>query len=129
MGEHRNNVFSQAKAAGNQIVRAMDLGEGLALLGVQLMPVLDEAKENLVILLAAVGGRPSQLIPIEPRPVIVAELAKVPLASLRKALTGGGPTDAGGEPLVEGTPEPAEDNPPLASSEPEEKPHGLVLVP
>lgn len=131
MGEHRDNPFSRAKAAGNQIVRALDLGDNIALTGVQLIPAMDEAKENLVVLLCAVGGRQSPLMPLEPRPAVIGELVKVPLATLRRVL-GGGSADAGEESLVGEASEPVSDTtPPRTSPEPEEKPatSGLVLVP
>lgn len=92
MGEHKFNPVAQAHAQGKQMVRALDIGEGCALVGTQLIPRLDG--EELVVMLAAIGGKDSPIVGFEPKPVVLKEIARVPLLALRTALAGGagGPT-------------------------------------
>lgn len=104
MGEHRHNPIAQANSEPRKMVQAIDLGDEFALIGLQLMPALDESKENLVVLLAAIGGRNSPLVPLQPKPVVIMELTKVPLASIRRAL--GGEAPAAVTPAVEPAAEP-----------------------
>lgn len=118
MGEHRHNPVALANSVPRQSVQALDLGGAAALLGIQLMPVLDETRENLVILVVAIGGRKSEVVPLEPRPVVISELLKTPVAGLVKAFLGGG----GGGIVSAGT------SPPDASAI-EAKAAGLVVVP
>lgn len=87
MGDHRFNPVARAAAQGKQVVRALDIGEGFALLGTQLLPVLQG--EELVIFLTVIGGKDSPVVGLEPRPVVVREIARVPLANVRRALAGG----------------------------------------
>lgn len=94
MSEHRTNPVAIANAVPKQIMNALDLGGGAAILGVQIVPVLDEKRENVVIVLVGVGGRKSDLIPLIPKPVILAELAKIPIAQAQKAFLGGAPEPA-----------------------------------
>lgn len=101
MGEHKFNPVAQAASQGKQFVRALDIGEGCAVLGVQLIPRIDG--EELVVMLAAVGGKDSPIVGFQPRPVVMHEIARVPLTRLRDALAGGAgdPTAVAGEPATD----------------------------
>lgn len=94
MGAHRTNSVALANAAlgPKQEVQVMDLGEDAVLLGVHLVPGIDRVKDELVILLNAVGGHASPILgAFEPRVVSLCELARAPLAKLRLALKGASP--------------------------------------
>lgn len=120
MGEHHYNRAAQAKARGDQPVTGLDLGEGVALIGTQIMPVTDD-EGNLVILLCAIGGHTSPIVGgFAPRPVVIAELAKVPLAAVRRALKGRAAA-------VETPPVPAGVEPPAAAPAEEPEPSKLLL--
>lgn len=98
MGDHRNNPVARANAQPRQMARIMLLGDtGIGLLGLQLLPVKDG--EDFVVKLAAIGGRASDLIPLEPRPVILGEIARLKeseLAALFEAAEKGESDGTGG---------------------------------
>jgi hypothetical protein len=117
MGEHRFNPAAQARAEGKELVRALEIGEGCALLGVQLIPRIDEATEELVVQIAAVGGKDSPIMGFVPRPAIVCDLARVKLDVLRLVF-------AGGAAVPTGSPSPPATESPAPDASP-----SLVVVP
>lgn len=82
-----------------QQVHALDLGEDVALMGVQLQPVTDD-QGNLVVLLVGYGGHMSPIVGgFKPRPVVLAEIAKIPLTVARHVFKGGAPSVEVGPPV------------------------------
>lgn len=63
MGEANGNPLSQAKKRGEQIVQVAALGDGFALMGLSLEPVLQEGK--LVAYVVANCCKPSAIVGIE----------------------------------------------------------------
>lgn len=119
MSEHRHNPVAQANSGPRETVNLMDLGEGVALLGVHIVPAIDKAKDELVILINAIGGHLSPIVGgFTPRPTVLCEIARAPLSALRKVFKGGAASVDVPEP---GTMAPPEAAPPVTS--------GLVIVP
>lgn len=92
MGDARLNPRSIAKAQGKQMVRATDLGDGVALVGFELqamVPVVAEGEEPTVAVgIFAIGGRASPLsLNVELRAVLVSELGRIPTANLKRMLS------------------------------------------
>lgn len=83
VNEARNNPLARAKAEGRPIQEVFDLGDDFALAGVAIRPVFDETKENLCFILVAAAGPVSKLVGVQAVPVIVGELARVPIAELK----------------------------------------------
>lgn len=54
-------------------------------MGLSLLPTQD-AEGNFCVVLAAICGRQSDLVPMKPVPVFLAEVAKVKLEDLRKRI-------------------------------------------
>lgn len=91
MGDHLVNPQAMARAQGKQMVRATDLGDGVALVGFELqplMPVPTEGEEaSVAVGLFAIGGKSSPLLlDVELRAVLVTELGRVTLAHLKQIL-------------------------------------------
>jgi hypothetical protein len=55
------------------------------LAGLQLQPAFD-ADGNMAVMLVAIGGRHSDLVPFKPRAAVIAKVAELPLVELRKLL-------------------------------------------
>lgn len=117
MSDHRFNPQSIAKAQGKTMVRATDLGDGVALVGFELQPIIpapgscDCGGEQLAaadgvdspahskscatnepptvaVGIFAIGGRASPLsLNVELRAVLVAELGRIPTANLKRMLS------------------------------------------
>ncbi len=87
MREARFNPVAQAARDGKQLVRSLPIGDGYALLGTQLIPMIQG--DDLAVYLTVVGGKESPITGLEPKPVIIREIARVPLANVRRALAGG----------------------------------------
>ncbi len=85
MGEHKRNPVALANRQPQQVVGGIDIGEGLALIGLQLQPLADD-KGNLHVGLFAVGGRVSDLVPLVPVQALICELATATLESIRNGL-------------------------------------------
>jgi hypothetical protein len=86
VGEHRVNGFSQAKAAGQQIIKVADLGDEFALKGVRLETVFDTDKEHLCVLLVVEAGKNSRLVGLQVVPTVVAELARIKISDLKAGI-------------------------------------------
>lgn len=71
-----------ANSVPQQRVPVLQLGDGYVLAGVQLVPTLDE-EGNFCVVLAAICGRESTLVPIRPVQVFLGEVGKVSLESLK----------------------------------------------
>lgn len=102
MGDARFNPQAMAKAQGKQMIRATDLGDGVALVGFELqplMPVPAEGEEATVAVgLFAIGGKSSPLsIGVELRAVLVTELGRVTLAHLKRLLVESAETESAKE--------------------------------
>ncbi len=116
MGDHRFNPTARAVAEGKQVARALDIGENFALLGTQLIPIVQG--DDLAVYLAVVGGKESPISGLQPHPVILREIARVPLGNVRRALAGDEP---GSDEAVSRAP--------ATESAPSETSSGLVLLP
>lgn len=86
MGEHHSNRLSQAKKAGQQIVKVLDLGDEYALASIQLVPVFDEQKENLCVLVVAMAGLNSRIAGLQMVPTVMGEIARMPVAELKAGI-------------------------------------------
>jgi len=86
MGEHLDNPLAQAKKAGQRIVEVIDLGDDFGLAGISIRPTWDETKENLCFVLVVAAGPTSKLVGIQAVPVVVGELARIPIADLRASV-------------------------------------------
>lgn len=86
MNEARFNPRAQAAAAGQQLVRYLDIGDGFALIGTQLVPRI--VGEDLVISILAIGGK-NRLVGFDPKPAMICDIARAPLGNIRRALAGG----------------------------------------
>jgi hypothetical protein len=85
MGQHRTNPVAIANAVPQERVPVALLGEGYGLTGVSLIPTMD-GEGNLCVVVAAICGRQSELVPMKPVPVLLGEVAKIPLEALRKRI-------------------------------------------
>lgn len=64
MGEANHNPLAQAKARGEQIVQVASLGDGFAILGLSLEPVIgDDGK--LTAFVVVNGCKPSQIVGLD----------------------------------------------------------------
>lgn len=96
MREARLNPVAVANAAPQKHVRAIDTGDGYAVIGIALEPVTsissDEGEANFCAVLTVVGGKQSELMPMTPVKLILGEVGQIPVAKLRamfaKALEG-----------------------------------------
>lgn len=86
MGEHRFNGFSQAKAAGQEIVKVADLGDDYALKGIRLETAFDATRENLCVLLVVEAGKNSRLVGLQVVPTIIGEVGRISLADLKAGI-------------------------------------------
>ena len=92
MNEARLNPQAMAKAQNKQLVRATDLGDGVALVGFELQPMLPVAAEGeeatVAVGIFAIGGRSSPLsLNVELRAVFISELGRMPIANLKRMLS------------------------------------------
>ena len=97
MGEHHGNPVARANGVPKQQVGGLLIGDGLALIGLQLMPGTDE-DGNFVVLCAGVGGRHSEIIPLQPHAFPLGKLLTIPNEEVKKRLR-----KAMGEPEPEAT--------------------------
>lgn len=90
MGEHLSNPIAKANAVPRRRIQVMDIGEGYALAGLSLTPVLsmdsDKEEPDFCIVITAVGGKNSELVPIIPTSFVVGEVGRMPLSKLRSLL-------------------------------------------
>lgn len=89
MGEHNLNGVALANAKAKAPVRYIDIGDGYGVIGVSVDPVLgldSDGSTDLCVILSVVGGKVSDLMPMQPVKLVLTELAKVPLPELRKKL-------------------------------------------
>jgi hypothetical protein len=84
--EARLNEIARANGVPQRHVAAMPIGEGYAVLGLTLEPMLSEDKESFCAVLTVVGGRQSDLVPMVPVKLVLGELARVSLTQLRERL-------------------------------------------
>jgi hypothetical protein len=84
--EARLNGVARANAVPQQKVEFLPIGEGYAILGLTLEPMLDETRENFCAVLTIVGGRQSDLVPTVPVKLVLGELGRISLADLREKL-------------------------------------------
>jgi hypothetical protein len=88
VGEHHSNGLSRAKAAGQQIVKVVDLGDDFAMAGVQLLPVYtDETKDTLAFVVSVMAGRNSPLVGLQVVPTIVSEVGRISVAELKASIS------------------------------------------
>jgi hypothetical protein len=89
MGDHHRNPVARANGAAQRHVQALRVGDGYAVLGLTLEPVLSpnaEGEPEFCAVLSVVGGRESDLVPMVPVKMVLGELARIPLAALREKL-------------------------------------------
>ena len=86
MGDHRRNPVSLANAVPQQQVRAMDLGDNIALLGIRLVPSVKDG--NFAVLVVAGGGRMSDLMPMQPTEVVIGVVPTIPMEGVKALLSG-----------------------------------------
>ncbi|MES2155743.1 MAG: hypothetical protein V4510_11465 [bacterium] len=88
MGEHRSNPRAQHVGAGGQVVQYMPIGDGLGLLpGMSIGWVLDEAKENVLIVAALTGVKDSPIAGgAQVAAVPIGTLLSTPLSAVKEAL-------------------------------------------
>lgn len=86
MGDHHVNGFAKAKAAGQQIIQALDLGDDFALAGCRLQVAWDESKEHLCVLLVLDAGKNSRLVGLQVVPTVIAELGKIKTTDLKAGI-------------------------------------------
>jgi len=68
-------------------VRVVKIGDGYVLLPeIRLAYAIDG--DDLVAVFTVAGGRMSDLVPLDPKPVVLGEAGRVPLATIRKSLAG-----------------------------------------
>jgi len=85
MGEHHVNPVAKANVVPQRMVRAIPLGEGYAVLGLSLEPMVSD-DEHLCAVLTIVGGRESSLVPTIPVKLVLGELGRISLSDLREKL-------------------------------------------
>lgn len=92
MGEHKFNPMAQAAAHGRP-VQLMDIGEGYALAGVGVQPFIhtdEDGNRTLAIVVVALGGKPSQLMPqMAATQVVLGEVGRMPLAGVHALIDAG----------------------------------------
>lgn len=87
VGEHLENPLAQAKRSGQRIVQVVELGGDFGLAGVSIVPMLAaDAADTLCLNLVVAAGPTSKLVGIQPVPVVLAELARIPVSKLREKL-------------------------------------------
>lgn len=102
MGDHLVNPQAMARAQGKQMVRAIDLGDGVALVGFELQPLMAVPAEgeeaSVAVGLFAIGGKSSPLsLNVELRAVLVTEFGRVTLAHLKRLLVESAETESAKE--------------------------------
>ncbi len=98
VGESRFNPTAIANAQPQRQVQALRIGDGYAVLGLILEPVLSpngEGEPEFCAVLSVVGGRESDLVPMMPVKLVLGELARLSLPDLRAKLAAAidGPTE------------------------------------
>lgn len=84
VNEARQNPLAKAKAEGRPIQDVFELGDDFALAGLAIKPVWeDEKKEVVCFVLVVAAGPSSKLVGVRAVPVIIGELARIPLADLK----------------------------------------------
>lgn len=101
MGEHKFNPVARAAQHGTP-ARVLLLGEGYGLVGLGLEPIIkveDDGSQYLVVAVMAIGGKPSDLAPMEPVKFMLGEVGKIPLADVRATIEEGlsRPREASGQ--------------------------------
>lgn len=87
MGEHGSNGVAKAVAAGQPVIKVVDLGDDFAMAGIRLMPAFDDTKENLCVLLVIDAGKNSRLVGLTPIPTVIAEIGRISVAELKAGIT------------------------------------------
>lgn len=85
MGQHRTNPVAIANAVPQKQVQVTPLGDGYCLAGLTLLPTQDE-EGNFCVVVAALGGRQSDLVPMRPVPLFLGEVCKTSLEALKKRI-------------------------------------------
>jgi len=93
MGEHRRNPVAIANAVPQRRdVPVADLGEGIGLVGLSLEPIRTP-EGGFAVGLMAQGGRLSDLVPMQPRKVLLAVIQCPPIETVRALLDGREPEE------------------------------------
>ena len=85
MGEHLRNPVALANAPARREVTTMPIGEGYALLGLTLEPMMSD-DEHVCAVLTIVGVRESRIGLPKPAKLVLGELGRISLADLRAKL-------------------------------------------
>lgn len=89
MGAHRDNPVALANAVPQRRgVPVIDLGDSVGLLGLALKPIKDPVSGEFRVAVVAAGGRVSDLMPLQPREVVIGFIPVVPLDMIKKLLLG-----------------------------------------
>lgn len=91
VGEHHLNPVARANAEPQKAVRVIDIGEGYGIIGLTLEPVVsfssDETEQYFCAVLSVVGGKRSDLVPMEVTKLIIGEVGRLPVSKLREMLS------------------------------------------
>lgn len=86
--DERLNPNSRVNGGPRQSVPVIPLGDDDVMLPeIRLVANLDESRENIRILVTGIVGRNSQVVGLRVGPTILAELAPVPVATVRAAIS------------------------------------------
>lgn len=88
MREARLNPVAKANAEPQRLVRAIPLGEDLAVIGCTLEPMLaeEDGEKYFCAVLSVIGGRESKFVPTIPVKLALGELCRIKLSDLRVKL-------------------------------------------
>jgi hypothetical protein len=86
VSDHHVNGFSRAKAAGQEIIKVVDLGDDFALKGIKLETAFDSTKEHLCVLLVMEAGKNSTLVGLRVVPTVLMEVARISVADLKAGI-------------------------------------------
>ncbi len=87
MREARLNPTAVANAAPQKAVRVVEIGEGYAVLGLGIEPMLSldsDEGQHFCAVLTVVGGRQSDLVPMKPVKLILGEVGRIEITKLRE---------------------------------------------
>jgi hypothetical protein len=86
--EARLNPVARANAEPQRMVRAIPLGEDLAVIGLALEPMIaeEDGEQYFAAVLSVIGGRESKFVPTVPVKLVLGELARLKLSDLREKL-------------------------------------------